>query len=119
MKKTLKNAVVIIISLLIFCLLTCTTNEPKEQIKTAEKKQPVPDWEIKLTGIRDTVLRGKDCYYKAKEHTSHYREMTLESKGKEHTYKGMPFHLVIAMADGNDKSIHLFLTGIYGHRAMT
>lgn len=103
MKKTLKNVVLPVICLIIFCLAACTTGKPEKQTKTHESMHPIAEWEIKLTGIRDLVLKATGCYQKAKEHASHYRGMTLESKGKEHSYQGMPFHLVIAMADGTDE----------------
>ncbi len=58
-------------------------------------------WSVELKGIRGDTLWQSD-YENAKKHGSHYVEATLDRKGTQVRYSGMPLWLAIAMVDGPD-----------------
>lgn len=63
--------------------------------------KPLPDWFVEVSGVRTAVLNAA-CLENAKGHGSHYAKLAFEKKGETKTYKAMPFHLIVAMADGED-----------------
>ncbi|HAE21170.1 MAG TPA: hypothetical protein DCG47_02450 [Spirochaetaceae bacterium] len=58
-------------------------------------------WSIGLKGIREDAL-WESVFEDSKKHASHYREVTVESKGVKLSYQGMPLWLAVAMIDGPD-----------------
>lgn len=73
----------------------------EEREKTASSKTAEEGWIIEVIGARTDTMNQADLE-EAKEHTSHYKEVTLEKKGEMRTYMAIPFHLVAAMSDGLD-----------------
>ena len=77
---------------------------PQKAPQTAADETPVePDWKIELSGVRSDTLTAND-FAKAKEHGSHYRDVSFEIKGETNDYKAMPFWYLLAMVDGEDSS---------------
>lgn len=58
-------------------------------------------WQIELAGMRETIVNLSELR-DAAEHPSHGVKVELEHRGEVHTYLGIPFKFVVAMADGAD-----------------
>jgi len=59
------------------------------------------DWRITVEGVRSAVIESAEMD-EAREHDSHCVSREIESKGEVRTYRGMPFHMIVATADGPD-----------------
>lgn len=104
--KMLIATMVLFSGTLLAMTLSCASQEQaalSKQSGAGEKSdqsyQDGSGWFVTLKGVREAKL-WQSYYDESKKHTSHYVEKTVEKKGVNIRYTGMPLRLAIAMIDG-------------------
>ena len=89
---------------LAFMLTACATanletgSESTESADTISPASTETEWTITVTGMQEKTINSSELA-DSMSHESHRMEMTLKSKDETHSYVGLPFRYIAAIAD--------------------